>query len=311
MVNLTPAEYVAWSPDQRADEIAIRTILRAAIVKKRGYVRAAVTRARTKYDDLFVRIDPLTTGRSWTAVEYSIIVFQKKLLIDTTHELASLNDEIIELMAEGLYPEPEIETELAEIDLYNDRKWELVSILEGFILEQQKDNEANRRRLATPTTTPVRAGTAPPTGGLGSTAKVKYPTLARPEFWGDIVDWPPFWDSWKINYDGNRDFNEVQKLEYLKQSLKGPALDTIKHLTLIGTNYQIAMDTLEKKYADKRKIIARHFEAIVNIPACKGESASQLRRLSETFAMNVQGLSNQGIVCADPFTAIIFESRLD
>jgi hypothetical protein len=131
------------------------------------------------------------------------------------------------------------------------------------------------------------------------------------EFWGDVIEWPPLWDSWQINYDSNADLNEVQKLEYLKQCLKGQALETVKHLVLIGSNYQIAMDTLEKKYADKRKIIARHFDAIVAIPSIRTESAAQLRKMSETFSVNLLGLKNQGIVCDDPFIAYIYESRLD
>jgi hypothetical protein len=313
-VNATREEYEGWNNDERAEEIRKRAPIRTVLIRKRGTIRALVTKARDKWDTLFARIDPLTTGRSWTAQEYAIIDYQLKTLYESTRTLSDLNNSIMDLMPEGLYEDPALEAETDEIYVYDERKYQLVSVLEGYLAEQSKDNDAIRKRLSTavaPATPGYSAFTTPVTGGLGTTAKIKYPALARPEFYGDIVEWPPFWDSWKINYDANHDLNEVQKLEYLKQCLKGSALETVKHLILIGTNYQVAMDTLEKKYSDKRKIIARHFDAIVAIPSIRTESATQLRKMTETFSVQLQGLRNQGITCDDPFVAYIYETRLD
>jgi hypothetical protein len=101
MVNRTYEEYIAQTADERADEIVIRNIVRTPLVRTRGYVRAAVTNARNRFDTLYARIDPATTGRAWTAQEYAIIEYQKKTLTDSTHTLSGLNDQIMELMAMG------------------------------------------------------------------------------------------------------------------------------------------------------------------------------------------------------------------
>ena len=86
-VNNTREEYEAWTPDERAEEITKRAPLRAVVARKRGTVRALVTKATDKWNTLFARIDPLTTGRSWTAQEYAIIDYQLKTLYDSTRTL--------------------------------------------------------------------------------------------------------------------------------------------------------------------------------------------------------------------------------
>ena len=190
VTNRDRTTYEGWSADDRRDEVALREVLRAGYHRKRGIVRGAVTKARNKWDVLFTRFDPASTGRSWTSQEYSIVTYQLKVLTDSTHGLRDLNDSIMELMPEGLYDDGAIEAEIDDINGYNETKFMLMSILEGYLLEQSKDNDAHRRRLAAPTpaATPTRATPGTPfgahaTGGLGTTAKIKYPALARPEFW--------------------------------------------------------------------------------------------------------------------------------
>lgn len=58
-----------------------------------------------------------------------------------------------------------------------------------------------------------------------ATLSCKLPKLDLPEFGGDILEWHQFWDRFESNI-GNKNLSDVDKLLYLKSSLKGEAKRT-------------------------------------------------------------------------------------
>ena len=82
----------------------------------------------------------------------------------------------------------------------------------------------------------------------------------------------------------------VEKLSYLKLSLKGDAPQIVSSLLVTDANYDIAKRKLEERYNNKRSIVKAHLAAIHALPAVKKESSIELRKLLESTNEHVQAL---------------------
>jgi hypothetical protein len=175
---------------------------------------------------------------------------------------------------------------------YQDTKYQLMATFDRYIQEQEEFRVGNASRLTIAPTT--QTGTVTQTGWIGTTSRLKLPPLEKPNFSGDMVEFPPFLDSWTANFDKNPDLCDVQKLEYFKQSYKGTALEKVKHLPLIGSNYQVTKELIRKTFSKKRKIISQHVNAIIALPAVKTENVTQMRKISNAFTVHLAGLKKPG-----------------
>ena len=73
----------------------------------------------------------------------------------------------------------------------------------------------------------------------------------------------------------------VDKLQYLTQSLVGIAADTLSGFPLTNSSYGEAVDLLEKRFGDKRIVILRHMEILMELP--KIASNTELRKLRNLY----------------------------
>ena len=87
----------------------------------------------------------------------------------------------------------------------------------------------------------------------------------------------------------------AQKLQYLKTSLKDEPYRLISSLTITNSNYAVALETLTKRFENKKLIVHEHVHALVSFTPLKNESASALRKLIETTEKNLSCLKNLGI----------------
>ena len=100
------------------------------------------------------------------------------------------------------------------------------------------------------------------------------------------------WDRFKTLGDSKIDLKanverviaNVEKLSYLKLSLKGDAL------FVTDTNYDIAKRKLAERFNNKRSIVKAHIEAIHALPAIKKESSTEQRKPLESAVEHVQTL---------------------
>ena len=71
----------------------------------------------------------------------------------------------------------------------------------------------------------IEKAQASPTVTETSTGKVqvKLPKLTFPKFYGNILTWSEFWDSFRSAVDQNMGLNAVDKLNYLRRQLEGEA----------------------------------------------------------------------------------------
>lgn len=128
--------------------------------------------------------------------------------------------------------------------------------------------------------------TAPISNALG-----KLPDLGLPEFQGKYETWLSFWDIYNSIVHNRTDLSDTQKFLYLKICCKGDALKTIDSLEITENNYSIAIDTLKKRYENKRAIINQHINTILfKLPDITRESAQNLRNLLDIITQNLNAL---------------------
>ena len=134
---------------------------------------------------------------------------------------------------------------------------------------------------------PSPSGVTVPSSGSLTT---KLPKLILPSFSYYCTQWVSFWDQFTTLVDTKVDMTNVEKLSYLKLSLKGDAAQIGSSLLVTCANYDIAKRKLEERYNNKRSIVKAHSAAIHALPVIKKESNAELRKLLESTNEHVQAL---------------------
>ena len=125
--------------------------------------------------------------------------------------------------------------------------------------------------------------------------KPKLPKLHLPRFAGDITKFQTFWDSFESAVHVNPDLSSIDKFNYLKALVEGPAANTIFGLTLTEANYAAAVELLKEHYGKKQQIISAHMEELLKLPTCVGDKAIQIRTVYDKISVNVRGLEALGV----------------
>ncbi|XP_062708516.1 uncharacterized protein LOC134288257 [Aedes albopictus] len=119
---------------------------------------------------------------------------------------------------------------------------------------------------------------------------VRLPTLELPTFGGYYMDWPGFRDAFQALIDRNMQLSNVQKLLYLKSTLKGEAASVLDAMDITDVNYQVAWDLLVERFENRRVIKQKHLKALFTIKQVPEDSPRELRRLLTEFQRNVNAL---------------------
>jgi len=81
-------------------------------------------------------------------------------------------------------------------------------------------------------------------------AKPKFPKLLLPKFSGDVTKFKSFWDSFDSAIHKNPDFSLIDKFNYLRALLDGPAATTIQ---LSEANYTAAVELIQERFDKTRE----------------------------------------------------------
>ena len=90
-------------------------------------------------------------------------------------------------------------------------------------------------------------------------------------FSGDYTDWRRFQNQFQVAIE-QQPMAPSTKLGYLQGYVTGEAKETILHLTIQDSNYEIALKLLEQKYDDPKIIERTLFERLLNIKRASTES---------------------------------------
>ncbi|VDK40164.1 unnamed protein product [Cylicostephanus goldi] len=91
-----------------------------------------------------------------------------------------------------------------------------------------------------------------PTEVIG--AKTELPPIPIPTFNGNISEFENFWTLFSANVH-NQKLSNLQKFNYLLQTLRGEAREVIRRYPVTEENYELAIEVLQTKFGDKSKII--------------------------------------------------------
>ena len=76
-------------------------------------------------------------------------------------------------------------------------------------------------------------------------AKPKLPKLHLPKFTGDITRFKTFWDSFNSAIHMNTELSSIDKFNYVKALLDGPAANVVQGLSLTEDNYLAAVELVK------------------------------------------------------------------
>lgn len=232
----------------------------------RGGHRASATKMVRKVQEL-LGLDHADQSQL-TRIKLSL---QEKMSI-----LKQLDSEVVNLVKEE-----EIAEEIERADAYMEDIYDAMAKLEQLL-------QRNSRADPSATMAVRREAT--------SESKVKLPKLAIQPFKGELTTWSTFWDSYQVAIHNNRSLSGIEKFNYLRSLLQGPALDAIAGLTLTDANYTEAVEVLTQRFGNKQLIIDRYMETLLSVEAVTSDfNLKALRRLYDTVEAQVRGLKSMGV----------------
>ena len=148
-----------------------------------------------------------------------------------------------------------------------------------------------------------------------SSSSSNEPKLKRieiPEFDGDLSNFYNFKALFSNLVHNNPDFNNVQKLYYLKQSLVGNAAIVLRDCDLAEDAYAEAWNYFLQRYESKRAIVRNFFVKLSSLQPIRSEAG--IRQLLDETQAIIRGLKVAGEVVNDTFSryiSYIVSSKLD
>lgn len=127
--------------------------------------------------------------------------------------------------------------------------------------------------------------------GVTPVINAKLPESHIKRFAGDPKDWQSFWESFRSAVDTNSSLTNVDKFNYLRSLLEGPALNATTGLSLTRLRYEEAIEILTERFGNKQLIISAHVEALLKLkPLNVMTDLKRIRAVLNKFEIQVRGL---------------------
>ena len=141
---------------------------------------------------------------------------------------------------------------------------------------------------------------------------VKLPKISVPSFDGNLLNWNTFWEQFEIGIHSKEQLTDVEKLAYLKDSLKsGPARHVIEGLTQTSGNYSEAIACLQNRYDRPRLIHQAHVSAVIETPPLKDGNGKELRRIHDVINQHMRAINTMSSNSLEGFVTSVIELKLD
>ncbi|XP_055612530.1 uncharacterized protein LOC129759143 [Uranotaenia lowii] len=130
-----------------------------------------------------------------------------------------------------------------------------------------------------------------------STAQYHVPPLKvpLPTFDGKYENWYAFKSMFQTVMSRYRSESPAIKLYHLRNSLVDKAAGIIDQDIINNNDYDAAWMILQNRFEDRRLIIDKHIDALLDLPKLNSESATDLRKLIDVCTKNVDALRNLGL----------------
>ncbi|XP_062538264.1 uncharacterized protein LOC134206547 [Armigeres subalbatus] len=180
-----------------------------------------------------------------------------------------ISEEIWEIQAHEDFTEPEgLQREQLEMEnRYSDAKSFLVEKV-GEVQHNSVQNQSTR-----PGDVTLRFGMD----------HVRLPQIQLQSFDGNIDDWLSFRDFYTSLIHEKADLPDVEKFHYLKGCLAGEAEALVDPLKITKDNYQVAWQSLLKRYNNSKLLRKKQVQALFKLLSLTKESIADLHRLVDGF----------------------------
>lgn len=139
------------------------------------------------------------------------------------------------------------------------------------------------------------------------------PRITLPQFSGDYQEWKSYCDLFSSLVRDNMDLSPVEKMHYLKTSLRGEAARLVSNLSVSGDHFEIAWETLVSRYENKRLLVSTHLDRLVNMKPLKARSAQGLSAFLANITESLGALKALGCLVQywDPLLLHLLVRLLD
>lgn len=127
----------------------------------------------------------------------------------------------------------------------------------------------------------------------GATAEMKLSPIDIPKFSGAYEEWSAFHDIYIAMVHNNPRIDDIQRFFHLRSCLKGEAAQVIMYIETTAANYNIAWNSVEARYNNKKVLVQSHTKELFDIPAIN-EEAVQLRKLIDQLNGHMSALETLG-----------------
>jgi len=121
---------------------------------------------------------------------------------------------------------------------------------------------------------------------------MRLPKLQLPNFDGNILKWPKFWDVFESSVD-KQNISKVSKFSYLQSVLRGSALVAISGITLSNDNYDLAVALLKEKFGNTDSIVEALYSKLQHLPTVPNRF-SDIKIAHENIERILRQLEAQG-----------------
>ena len=120
---------------------------------------------------------------------------------------------------------------------------------------------------------------------------IRLPKMELKTFDGNVLKWHEFWECFEHGVHNNMTLPDHQKLQYLKNCMKGPAFVTISDLDMKGDHYEVAVKLLQERYGHKNVLRKAHFDGLEKLPVITNTYEMQrLKRFYEELECHYKAL---------------------
>lgn len=120
--------------------------------------------------------------------------------------------------------------------------------------------------------------------------RAKLSKLEMKRFNGRQTEWQAFIDCFDSAVHSNPKLSNIDKMNYLKSLVEGPAAAPIKGLPLTSENYNSAREILEQRYGNKQLIISSHVDNLFKLPVVGSFNDFRgIRQLYDKTEIHIRG----------------------
>ena len=118
------------------------------------------------------------------------------------------------------------------------------------------------------------------------------PTIKVPTFAGNILEWSTFWAAFRSTIDSRTELSNTQKLQYLRQAVKDPDLQSLLHSPLETEDmYVSVIAELKDRFNKTREIHSHLADSLIKLTTPK-QTRVDLRRMVDSVKKTIDSLKH-------------------